>query len=147
MLITNTSTATENALKLDEYVTVLMQGYVQVAGVKVMSSADPAVTAGAEVEKGDPVYLTVISRRSVERPGLRYQRRGISAAGGTANFVETEFIVDVQVSSRHVLFSDMALKRGCSSKADIIFLATSNVVAVSPFFGVSRPGPSSLFLY
>jgi len=37
--------------------------------------------------------LTLISRRSVERAGLRYLRRGIDEEGGTANTVETEQIL------------------------------------------------------
>jgi hypothetical protein len=37
--------------------------------------------------------LTLISRRSVQRAGLRYLRRGIDETGGTANTVETEQIL------------------------------------------------------
>ncbi|KAI9732827.1 MAG: hypothetical protein M1834_003765 [Cirrosporium novae-zelandiae] len=37
--------------------------------------------------------LTVISRRSVKRPGLRYLRRGVDEDGNTANHVETEQIL------------------------------------------------------
>ena len=37
--------------------------------------------------------LTLISRRSVKRPGLRYLRRGIDDEGDAANFVETEQIL------------------------------------------------------
>lgn len=37
--------------------------------------------------------ITVISRRSVKRAGLRYLRRGIDDNGNTANFVETEQIL------------------------------------------------------
>lgn len=38
---------------------------------------------------------TLISRRSVERAGVRYLRRGVDAEGNVANFVETEVIVSV----------------------------------------------------
>jgi hypothetical protein len=38
-------------------------------------------------------FLTLISRRSVQRAGLRYLRRGIDEEGGTANTVETEQIL------------------------------------------------------
>ena len=34
--------------------------------------------------------ITLISRRSVQRPGLRYLRRGVDDRGDTANSVETE---------------------------------------------------------
>ncbi|THC95968.1 hypothetical protein EYZ11_004565 [Aspergillus tanneri] len=37
--------------------------------------------------------LTLISRRSVRRPGLRYLRRGVDDDGNTANCVETEQIL------------------------------------------------------
>ncbi|KAL4873851.1 hypothetical protein BDV12DRAFT_159731 [Aspergillus spectabilis] len=39
--------------------------------------------------------LTLISRRSVKRPGLRYLRRGVDDDGNTANSVETEQILSV----------------------------------------------------
>jgi hypothetical protein len=37
--------------------------------------------------------LTLISRRSIQRPGLRYLRRGVDDEGNTANTVETEQIL------------------------------------------------------
>ena len=43
------------------------------------------------------VDYAVISRRSRDRAGLRYQRRGVGEEGTVANFVETESIVRVQV--------------------------------------------------
>ncbi|KAJ5676707.1 uncharacterized protein N7477_002340 [Penicillium maclennaniae] len=39
--------------------------------------------------------LTLISRRSVNRPGVRYLRRGVDDEGNTANTVETEQILSV----------------------------------------------------
>ncbi|KAJ0425803.1 SacI homology domain-containing protein [Aspergillus carlsbadensis] len=39
--------------------------------------------------------LTLISRRSVKRPGLRYLRRGVDDEGNSANTVETEQILSV----------------------------------------------------
>lgn len=39
--------------------------------------------------------LTLISRRSVKRPGVRYLRRGVDDEGNTANTVETEQILSV----------------------------------------------------
>ncbi|KAL2871853.1 SacI domain protein [Aspergillus lucknowensis] len=39
--------------------------------------------------------LTLVSRRSVKRPGLRYLRRGVDDDGNTANTVETEQILSV----------------------------------------------------
>jgi len=47
---------------------------------------------------GVPIDFVVISRRSRERAGLRYQRRGIDDEGHVANMVETEMIVRAKVS-------------------------------------------------
>lgn len=44
-----------------------------------------------------PVDIAVISRRSKDRAGLRFQRRGIDEDGNVANFVETEMLVRVKV--------------------------------------------------
>lgn len=41
-------------------------------------------------------FLTLISRRSVKRAGLRYLRRGIDDDGNVANYVETEQILSSQ---------------------------------------------------
>ncbi|KAJ5131334.1 uncharacterized protein N7515_007373 [Penicillium bovifimosum] len=50
----------------------------------------------AEVDDSKRDYLlTLISRRSVNRPGLRYLRRGVDDEGNTANTVETEQILSV----------------------------------------------------
>lgn len=43
------------------------------------------------------VEMCIVSRRSIERPGLRYQRRGVNNRGAVANFVETEFITQIHV--------------------------------------------------
>ena len=51
-------------------------------------------------ESTEPVvkdfFLTLISRRSVKRAGLRYLRRGIDEDGNVANYVETEQILSPQ---------------------------------------------------
>lgn len=56
-----------------------------------------------EAHKQD-FLLTLISRRSIKRPGLRYLRRGVDDDGNTANTVETEQILSVPDwdSSRNV---------------------------------------------
>ncbi|OOF95531.1 hypothetical protein ASPCADRAFT_170234 [Aspergillus carbonarius ITEM 5010] len=46
-------------------------------------------------DKKRDYLLTLISRRSVKRPGLRYLRRGVDDLGNTANAVETEQILSV----------------------------------------------------
>ena len=45
------------------------------------------------VPKDSNFLITLISRRSIKRPGLRYLRRGVNDFGDTANFVETEQIL------------------------------------------------------
>lgn len=56
------------------------------------SSSDQEIsTAHASTDKS--YLLTLISRRSVKRAGLRYLRRGVDEDGNTANGVETEQII------------------------------------------------------
>lgn len=59
-----------------------MQGYVEI---------EPCVIEEQSFE------FTLISRRSRDRSGLRYQRRGIDEHGNTANFVETEQLLRIVV--------------------------------------------------
>jgi len=72
-------------LGLHAFICPVMQGWVQGAKLDV---------------DGIPVDFVVISRRSKDRAGLRYQRRGIDDEGHVANFVETEMIVRAKVSLR-----------------------------------------------
>ncbi|KAL0096044.1 SacI homology domain-containing protein [Phycomyces blakesleeanus] len=64
--------------KLDEWVLPVMQGAMQLEPCEV---------------DGYPFDFVLVSRRSRERAGMRYQRRGINEHGEVANFVETEQIV------------------------------------------------------
>ena len=92
------------------YVLPVMQGFV--GQREFVLSKDPRTGAQVVPTEGVPdkvhsdsqnknesddhqhhFLLTLISRRSVERPGLRYLRRGIDDDGNTANFVETEQIL------------------------------------------------------
>ncbi|PWN24223.1 hypothetical protein BCV69DRAFT_265781 [Microstroma glucosiphilum] len=66
----------------------LMQGYYQTSTLPIPA----AIPEGDEVT----ATMTIISRRSKERPGLRYQRRGANDQGQVANFVETEQILHVR---------------------------------------------------
>ncbi|KAL7750790.1 hypothetical protein RI367_003747 [Sorochytrium milnesiophthora] len=47
--------------------------------------------------------LSLCSRRSRERAGFRYQRRGMDANNGNANFVETEQILAVEINGQQHL--------------------------------------------
>ena len=92
------------------FVLPLLQGFVGQREFSVAASDEPAddhLTEGRilgetpEAEAADPespkrnFLLTLISRRSVNRPGLRYLRRGVDDEGKTANTVETEQILSV----------------------------------------------------
>lgn len=92
------------------FVLPLLQGFVGQREFSVAASDEPAddhLTEGRilgetpEAEAADPespkrnFLLTLISRRSVNRPGLRYLRRGVDDEGNTANTVETEQILSV----------------------------------------------------
>jgi SacI homology domain len=57
-------------------------------------AADKAKELMPQTEKAEKEFLlTLISRRSVKRPGLRYLRRGVDDDGYTANTVESEQIL------------------------------------------------------
>ncbi|KAL6237778.1 hypothetical protein BDW75DRAFT_203110 [Aspergillus navahoensis] len=60
----------------------------------ILGEKQEAVEAKTAAEKRN-YLLTLISRRSVKRPGLRYLRRGVDDDGNTANTVETEQILSV----------------------------------------------------
>jgi hypothetical protein len=69
------------------YILPVMQGWIQ------------STTFDVSLDNGEvvPVDLTVVSRRSKDRAGLRYQRRGIDGDGHVANFVETEMMIRTEV--------------------------------------------------
>ncbi|XP_031738378.1 phosphoinositide phosphatase SAC8 isoform X2 [Cucumis sativus] len=66
-------------LKLDEFVIPLLQGSFQAVQLKLKESL---------------VQLTLISRRCTRRLGTRMWRRGANLEGDTANFIETEQLVE-----------------------------------------------------
>ncbi|KAJ5535859.1 hypothetical protein N7513_009045 [Penicillium frequentans] len=59
---------------------------------KILGDSQEEGSVETEVSKRN-FLLTLISRRSVNRPGLRYLRRGVDDEGNTANTVETEQIL------------------------------------------------------
>jgi SacI homology domain len=69
-----------------------VQGYFQVASFSIPQ--DPGLP-----ELGDTAHAEyiIMSRRSRDRAGLRYQRRGVDDEAHVANFVETETITRVDV--------------------------------------------------
>ena len=69
-----------------------MQGYYQTASFHV---PDPQAAEGESIL----IDYAIVSRRSRDRAGLRYQRRGIDDDARVANFVESETVVRVKVRS------------------------------------------------
>ncbi|GAA6057686.1 hypothetical protein JCM3770_003842 [Rhodotorula araucariae] len=85
---------------LHSYILVLQQGFCDQSTVSLALQPDRTDSSSPSSIDLD---LVILSRRSTERPGLRYQRRGINDAGEVANFVETEFIVAcTREGARHV---------------------------------------------
>lgn len=92
---------------LHAYVLPVSQGYVQASSFKVPIA--PAVT-DEEPPEPIPVDIVLISRRSRDRAGLRYQRRGIDDQGHVANFVETEMMVRAKAFGKVSLFSFVQIR-------------------------------------
>lgn len=57
------------------------------------SDSDTSTSPPPESSNGKDFLLTLISRRSIKRAGLRYLRRGVDDEGNAANSVETEQIL------------------------------------------------------
>ena len=104
----------------DNLILPLIQGFVGQRAFSITQASDQSFVAevdatelsdlnNSEVPK-DAVkhdfHVTLISRRSVKRAGLRYLRRGIDDQGNVANSVETEQILSGQVNdSTQKIFS------------------------------------------
>ncbi|KAG0637033.1 hypothetical protein HOY80DRAFT_890365 [Tuber brumale] len=76
----------------DTFVLPIMQGFVG----QFQFSTTPGEQKATEVSHEDgkqSLLLTLISRRSIKRAGLRYLRRGVDDCGNVANCVETEQIL------------------------------------------------------
>ncbi|KDE06694.1 hypothetical protein MVLG_03040 [Microbotryum lychnidis-dioicae p1A1 Lamole] len=90
---------------LHTFILVLQQGFVAHSSASV--PLQPYTTLASPSNSEGPSHveldMVLISRRSIERPGLRYQRRGVNSLGQVANAVETEFLVGaVRDSKQHV---------------------------------------------
>lgn len=103
-------------LGLHSFILPLIQGWVQSSRFYIpppaIAPTDPAQATmtsphaqgrksnSIDNDLGPPstaVDIAVISRRSKDRAGLRFQRRGIDEDGNVANFVETEMLIRVKV--------------------------------------------------
>ncbi|KAI0797649.1 SacI homology domain-containing protein [Abortiporus biennis] len=90
---------------LHSFVLPIMQGYYQIASFPV--PREPVAS-----EEGDYAIVDyiMISRRSRDRAGLRYQRRGIDDDANVANFVETETIMRVEREGFVNVFSHVQIR-------------------------------------
>ncbi|KAL1677413.1 SacI homology domain-containing protein [Schizophyllum commune] len=87
---------------LHSYVLPVMQGYYQISTFQ--TPQDPITGDQASVD-----YI-IISRRSRDRAGLRYQRRGIDDDAHVANFVETETVMRVEREGSQNVFSYLQIR-------------------------------------
>ncbi|KAI0718313.1 SacI homology domain-containing protein [Fomitopsis betulina] len=87
------------------YVLPIMQGYYQIAAFSV-----PREPVAAEEGDSTLVDYILVSRRSRDRAGLRYQRRGIDDDANVANFVETETIMRVEREGFSNVFSHVQIR-------------------------------------
>ncbi|GJN88438.1 hypothetical protein Rhopal_001404-T1 [Rhodotorula paludigena] len=97
---------------LHAYVLVLQQGFCQQVTVNLPLRPYSTLTPSAVPPSPTSVTLDLIllTRRSTERPGLRYQRRGINDSGQVANFCESEFIVVCEREGRRHVASFVQIR-------------------------------------
>lgn len=95
--------------QLHSYVLPIMQGHYQISQFHI--PREPVANETGDVAVAD--YI-VISRRSRDRAGLRYQRRGIDENAHVANFVESESIMRVEREGFVNVFSYVQI-RGSST--------------------------------
>lgn len=108
------------------FLTPVIQGFV---GQRTFTLSKTAGGSSDKVEVGDPAVdidetrnksdsskqdflLTLISRRSTKRSGLRYLRRGIDDEGYVANFAETEQILSSADWATHLPIRSFLQIRG-----------------------------------
>ncbi|KAI0929197.1 hypothetical protein AcW1_006209 [Taiwanofungus camphoratus] len=90
---------------LHPYVLPIMQGFYQISSFSV-----PREPVASEEGDSAAVDYILISRRSRDRAGLRYQRRGIDDDANVANFVETETIMRVEREGFSNVFSHVQIR-------------------------------------
>lgn len=82
----------------------------RLAEARIVGDSQEKESVETDVPKRN-FLLTLISRRSVKRPGLRYLRRGVDDDGNTANTVETEQILSVpDWAPSHNVYSYLQLR-------------------------------------
>ena len=93
---------------LHSFILPVSQGWIQGSSFDVPIPPDPRDPTRSPAPV--PIDLVVVSRRSKDRAGLRYQRRGIDDEGHVANMVETEMIVRAKVEDKVSLFSFVQIR-------------------------------------
>ena len=78
--------------QLHSYILPLVQGFFQVSSFAI--PLDPELSEAGDTTR---VEYILMSRRSRDRAGLRYQRRGVDDEAHVANFVETETVIRLEV--------------------------------------------------
>ncbi|KAI0273575.1 SacI homology domain-containing protein [Gloeopeniophorella convolvens] len=90
---------------LHSYILPLVQGFFQVASFSVPQDVE-------WLENGDSAHVdyVIMSRRSRDRAGLRFQRRGVDDDAHVANFVETETITRIERERVTNIFSYVQIR-------------------------------------
>ncbi|KAI9291423.1 hypothetical protein K502DRAFT_296956, partial [Neoconidiobolus thromboides FSU 785] len=108
---------------LDLWIIPIIQGYFQ--------------TELCEID-GFQFNLTVVSRRSVNRLGMRYQRRGVNECGDVANFTETEQILELKRESINHVCSFLQIR------GSIPLFWSQSPYSLRPIPIMERGGPENL---
>lgn len=90
---------------LHSYILPLVQGFFQVASFTI-----PLDSESSEAGDTARVEYIIMSRRSRDRAGLRYQRRGIDDEAHVANFVETETVTRLDRENITNIFSYVQIR-------------------------------------
>ncbi|KAF8275070.1 SacI homology domain-containing protein [Lactarius quietus] len=90
---------------LHSYILPLVQGFFQVASFAI--PLDPELSEAGDTAR---VEYVLMSRRSRDRAGLRYQRRGVDDEAHVANFVETETVIRLDRENIVNIFSHVQIR-------------------------------------
>ena len=90
-----------------------MQGHYQISTIPI--PREPVLHESGDFVLADYV---VVSRRSRDRAGLRYQRRGVDEGAHVANFVQSESVMRVEREGSVNVFSFVQI-RGSSESLDL----------------------------
>ncbi|KAH9001323.1 SacI homology domain-containing protein [Lactarius akahatsu] len=90
---------------LHPYVLPLVQGFFQIASFSI--PLDPELSEAGDTTR---VEYIIMSRRSRDRAGLRYQRRGVDDEAHVANFVETETVTRLDRENTTNIFSYVQIR-------------------------------------